>query len=118
MSRKHGVLSRSSSYLKVVGEKMEKYSILSENMYNVDGERGFLIGKLQKAQSVFTKDLHKLGKLAAAGQDGNREWITVVAAICADGSSLSQALIYRATSGNLQDTYLDILGKIRRGTSS
>ncbi|KAF1349519.1 hypothetical protein EJ07DRAFT_139946 [Lizonia empirigonia] len=27
-------------------------------------------------------------------QDGNREWITVVAAICADGSALPPAIIY------------------------
>jgi hypothetical protein len=37
-------------------------------------------------------------------QDGNREWITVVATICADGLYLSPSLIYAAISGNLQDS--------------
>ena len=39
-------------------------------------------------------------------QDGNREWITTIACICADGSSLPPALIYQAVSGNIQDTWL------------
>jgi len=33
-------------------------------------------------------------KLAGAAQDGNREWITLLACIYADGSYLSPALIY------------------------
>lgn len=75
-------------------------------MYNMD-EKGFLIGRLQKTQRVFTKDLYKQGKLVGVGQDGSREWITVVATICADGTSLSPTLIYKAVSSNLRDTWLD-----------
>jgi hypothetical protein len=39
-------------------------------------------------------------------QDGNREWITTIACICADGTALTPALIYQAQSGNIQDTWL------------
>ena len=39
-------------------------------------------------------------------QDGNREWVTTIACICADGSHLTPALIYQAASGKLQDTWL------------
>ena len=39
-------------------------------------------------------------------QDGNREWITILATIYADGSHLSPGLIYQAISGNIQDTWL------------
>jgi hypothetical protein len=70
-------------------------------------EKGFLIGRLQKTQRVFTNDLYKQVKLVGAGQDGSPEWITVVATICADGASLSPTLIYKAVSGNLRDTWLD-----------
>jgi len=42
--------------------------------------------------------------LAVAGQDGNREWINVLATLCADGTALSPALIYKAASGEMQDT--------------
>lgn len=70
----------------------------------MDG-KGFLIGKLQKSRRISTKELYEQGTLLGAGQDGSREWITVVAPVCADGTTLSPALIYKATSGNLQDTW-------------
>ena len=47
------------------------------------------------------------GKLLGAGQDGNREWITLLASICMDGTYLPPAIVYRAASGNLQDTWVD-----------
>jgi hypothetical protein len=62
-------------------------------MYNMD-EKGFLIGALQKVKRVFTKKVFEAGRLKHVVQDGNREWITVLATICADGSTLSPALIY------------------------
>jgi hypothetical protein len=48
----------------------------------------------------------KKQKLLGAGQDGSRELITLLATICANGGSLPPALIYKAVSGNLQDTWL------------
>jgi len=93
-------------YFGVLSARIKKYDNLPENMYNMD-EKGFLIGRLQKTQRVFTKDLYKQGKLVGVGQDGSREWITVVATICADGTSLSPTLIYKAVSSNLRDTWLD-----------
>jgi len=71
------------------------------------GRKGFLIGVLQKVQRVFTKEAFEKGNLLGAGQDGNREWITVLATICMDGTFLPPALIYQAVSGNVQDTWLD-----------
>jgi hypothetical protein len=70
-------------------------------------EKGFLIGVIQKSKRVFTKSAVKRGQLIGAGQDGNREWITVLATICQDGSSITPCLIYQALTGNLQDTWLD-----------
>ena len=43
-------------------------------------------------------------------QDGNREWITTIACICADGTSLTPVLIYQAVSGRIQDTWLQDFG--------
>ena len=69
-------------------------------------EKGFLIGHLQKTRRIFSKFLMKQQKFLGASQDGYREWITLVATICADGNSLLPALIYKAVSGDLQDTWL------------
>src|SRR5271170_4883341 len=52
-------------------------------------EKGLLLGILQKAKRVFTQAYFESGKLLGAGQDGNREWITILATICMDGSYLS-----------------------------
>jgi hypothetical protein len=81
---------------------MDKYNIQPHNCYNID-EKGFLISHLQKVKRIFLKALMKKRKLLGARQDSSREWITLLATICTDGSSLPLALIYKAVSGNLQD---------------
>jgi hypothetical protein len=40
-------------------QMLKGYDIQFEKIYNMD-EKGLLIGKLQKTQRVFTKDLYKL----------------------------------------------------------
>src|SRR5271170_2709214 len=70
-------------------------------------EKGFLIGILKKTHRIFTKSWKKQGKLQGAAQDGNRSWITLIAGICADGTSLPPALIYQASSGDIQDSWVD-----------
>lgn len=69
-------------------------------------EKGFLIGVLSKIKRVFSKSAFEEGKLRHILQDGNREWITTIACTCADGTSLTPALIYQAQSGAIQDTWL------------
>jgi uncharacterized protein YndB with AHSA1/START domain len=70
-------------------------------------EKGFMIGKLQKTKRIFNLQHYASGKLRGAGEDGNREWITLVACICADGKYLPPAIIYSATTGNLQTSWLE-----------
>ena len=84
---------------------MDQYNIQPHNCYNMD-EKGFLIGYLQKVRKIFPKALMQQQKLLGTGQDGAREWITLIATICTDGSSLPPALIYKAVSGDLQGTWL------------
>ena len=69
-------------------------------------EKGFLIGIITRMKRIFSQSLYKEGAIKQLIQDGNREWITTIACICADGTSLSPGLIYQATSGNIQDTWL------------
>ena len=81
---------------------MAQYDILPENTYNMD-EKGFLIGVLQKTKRVFSKGT----EIRGTGQDGNREWITVVATISMDGSYLPPSIIYQAKTDNIQDSWLE-----------
>lgn len=92
-------------YFELLRKKIEQYDIQPEHMYNM-AEKGFMIGVLVKMKRVFSKKLYDEGKLRAMLQDGNREWITTIACICGDGSALTPALIYQATTGNIQDSWL------------
>lgn len=46
-------------------------------------------------------------KVLGSSQDGSREFISLLATICADGSALPPALIYQGDSYDLQDTWLE-----------
>lgn len=69
-------------------------------------EKGFLISVLTRIKRMFSRRLYEEGKLRSHIQDGNREWITLLACICADGSYLEPALIYQSASGSIQDSWL------------
>jgi hypothetical protein len=84
---------------------VDKYEVLPCNQYNID-EKGFMIGVVTKTKRIFTKYLHDDRRLLGVLQDGNREWITVVGAICADGTAVPPMLIYKAVSGLLQDSWV------------
>ncbi|KAM4061941.1 DDE superfamily endonuclease [Hirsutella rhossiliensis] len=87
-------------------EKIEKYNISPSNVYNFD-EKGFQIGLSRSAKRVVPREALRRGKLVGASQDGNREFITLIAAICADYSYLPPALIYKGESKDFQDTWLE-----------
>lgn len=61
---------------------------------------------LTKVKRVFSKCAFEDGKLRHIIQDGNREWITTIACICADRIALTNALIYQGQAGAIQDTWL------------
>ena len=69
-------------------------------------EKGFLIGTLIKAKRIFSQRAFEASRVDNIVQDGNREQITIIATICADGLYLLFSLIYAAISGNLQDFQL------------
>ena len=74
-----------------------------QHIYNID-EKGFLVGILSKIKRIFSRRRYEEGSIKQIIQDRNREWITTIAAICADGSALSPRLIYQATTGLIQDS--------------
>ncbi|KAF2176049.1 DDE-domain-containing protein [Zopfia rhizophila CBS 207.26] len=92
-------------YFDFVKKKIAEYDIQPHNMYNMD-EKGFLIKVLNKQKRIYCKSDYQSGKLKGAGQDGNRDWIIVLASICADGSYLPPALIYQGQLGNVQNSWL------------
>jgi len=89
---------------------IEKYHITPENIYNWD-EKGFLIGIANAMKRIMTKEALKSGRITNAWTDGSREFITLLACICADGSFLPPALIYKGASHDLNDSWLEDVGE-------
>jgi len=92
-------------YYNTVNQKIQQYQISEDNIYNMD-EKGFLLGRLNEVRRIFSQDLKGSGNLLGAVQDGSRDWLTVVATICADGTALAPLLIYQSKAGTVQDSWL------------
>ena len=82
---------------------IEKYHITADNTYNWD-EKGFLIGQASATQRIMAREAFQQGRITHAAQDGNREFITLLACVCADTTYLPPSLIYKGESGLMQDT--------------
>jgi hypothetical protein len=53
-----------------------------------------------------SKKAYKSGRITGASQDGNREFISLLACILAIGVALPPALLYKGELGDLQDGWL------------
>ncbi|KAJ8114354.1 hypothetical protein OPT61_g3749 [Boeremia exigua] len=93
-------------YFDLLHSKITKYSIEARHTYNMD-EKGFAIRLLNKSKRVFSKASWKAKKKRSNLQDGSREWVTVIAAICADGSTLSPSVIFAGMENVLRANWVD-----------
>jgi len=79
-----------SAWFELVEQTKAKYGICDEDVYNFD-EAGFMMGKIT-TQLVVTAS-ERRGRPKAI-QPGNREWVTLIAAINAAGWSVPPFLIF------------------------
>src|SRR5436305_692841 len=70
-------------------------------------EKGFILGQTSATKCTLTREALETGRIHGASQDGSREVISVLAGICADGSNLPPALIYRGYSHGLQSSWVE-----------
>jgi transposase len=94
-----------SLYFELLHGKMLEYEVEPRNTYNMD-EKGFFVGITTRSKRVFSRSVWQAKLRTAAIQDGNREWITLLACICGDGEALPPALIYEGKAG-LQSSWVD-----------
>ena len=92
-------------YFKYLHEKMAEYHIQQQHTYNMD-EKGFLIGITSRSKRVFSRRMWEKKEIRASLQDGSREWITLLACVCADGSTLPPSLIYQSAAGSIQSSWV------------
>jgi hypothetical protein len=95
-----------SLYFKLLSETMAQYGVEPRHTYNMD-EKGFLIGITGRSKRVFSRRMWEKKEVRAALQDGSREWITLLACVCADGSALPPSLIYQAAGKAVQSSWVE-----------
>jgi hypothetical protein len=96
-----------SRYSALLHAKIRQYNVDAQHIYNMD-KKGFLIGVTSSQKCVFSKQLWEQKKVTAGIQDGNREWITILATVCADGSWLDPGVIFEG-KGALRNAWLQAL---------
>lgn len=72
--------------------EIKEHDIKAQNIYNFD-EKGFLIGIGKRARVIATAA--EQPNKNKRRQDGNRESVTIIVAISADGSHFSPTIIYK-----------------------
>jgi hypothetical protein len=82
-----------SLYFELLHDKINKYDIQPSHIFNMH-EKGFMIGVTGRSKRVFDKVIYDRKGVTATVQDGSREWVTVLACICSDGTALSPSLIF------------------------
>jgi hypothetical protein len=66
-----------------------------------------LIGVQNKSKRVFSKPVWVKEGARAAIQDCNREWITIMPTICADGTTLPTSIIMSSDAYNIWDSWVE-----------
>jgi hypothetical protein len=85
---------------------MKDYEIEKRLTFNMD-EKGFMIGVQSKSKRVFSKVVWAKGGAKAPIQDGNKEWITIIPTIRADGTTLFTSIIYPSDAFDLYDSWVE-----------
>jgi hypothetical protein len=93
-------------YFELLHTKITEYHLEARDIYNMD-EKGFLIGLIGRSKRIFSRRQWEKKEVRASLQDGSREFLTVLACCCADGSSLPPALIYAAKKGAIRSTWVE-----------
>ena len=95
MEHRHGqsMADMYEAYFTLLHTKSNQYKVRAADTYNMD-EKGFAIGLAARSKRIFSRRLFEKQKNKQALQDGNREWVTLLASVWADGSALPPGLIF------------------------
>jgi hypothetical protein len=77
-------------FFNMLTDVIQEYSILPKNLYNVD-EKGIQLGIGAKITAMIDRDQKEVYSI----EDGNRELVTIIEAICADGSIIHPSVIFQ-----------------------
>jgi helix-turn-helix, Psq domain/Tc5 transposase DNA-binding domain len=86
-----------ASFFEVLQEVIETYDIPPENIYNAN-EKGIQLGIGKKVLAFFDRDQKDVYSV----EDGDRELVTVIEAVCADGTAIRPSVIFKAKRRDLE----------------
>jgi hypothetical protein len=69
-------------------------------------EKGFMTGVVSRSKRVFGKRKFNKREVRASLQDGNHDWVTVIACVCADGGTLPPGVIYPAAGKAIKSSWV------------
>jgi hypothetical protein len=74
---------------------VQEFGIKKENTWNMD-EKGVQLGIGAKVVAIVDRDQATVYSI----EDGNRELVTVIEAVCADGTALALSVIFQGARRN------------------
>ena len=86
-----------NEFYNILEDTIKGYNIPVENIYNMD-EKGIQLGIGQKVKAFVDRDQTDVYSV----EDGNRELVTIIETVCADGSSLHPSVIYQGKRSDLE----------------
>ena len=86
-----------TEYFNMLKELINKYQILDENIYNMD-EKGIQLGIGTRVAAL----VDRAQQTAYQVEDGDRELVTILETICADGSSIQPSVIVQGKKRDLE----------------
>ena len=92
-------------YFEALQQKITQYRLRPEHTYNMD-EKGFAIGVLGRSKRIFSRRQYERGEVRQARQDGSREWVSLLATICADGTALPPGIIFASKNSTIQSRWV------------
>ena len=86
-----------SGFYDVLESLVEEYQITEENMYNMD-EKGVQLGIGGCVRALVDRDQKSVNQV----DDGNRELITIIECVCADGTVIWPSAVFKGACRNLE----------------
>lgn len=86
-----------NGFFDILGEMLEKYDIPEENIYNMD-EKGIQLGIGRKVLALVDRDQ----KVVQQVEDGNRELVTIIECVCADGTAIRPSVVFKGARRDLE----------------
>ena len=84
-------------FYEMLGDIMKEYNIPEENIYNMD-EKGVQLGVGGRVLALVDQDQKSVKHV----EDGNRELVTIIECVAADGSSIWLSVVFKGVRWNLE----------------